>query len=71
MAQMMQILINMNQSLADGTKLAALTAEQITRMQNSTHGLTAQGQVTPTQSQRNGAPGFNTEHSLANPNEGS
>ena len=70
MAQMMQILINMNQSLADGTKPAALTAEQIIKMQNSTHGLTAQGQVTPTQSQRNGAPGFNTKHSLADPNEG-
>ena len=70
MAQMMQILINMNQSLADGTKPAALTVEQIIKMQNSTHGLTAQGQVTPTQSQRNGAPGFNTKHSPADPNEG-
>ena len=70
MAQMMQILINMNQSLTDGTKPAALTVEQIIKMQNSTHGLTAQGQVTLTQSQRNGAPGFNTKCSPANPNEG-
>ena len=50
MAQMMQILINMNQSLTDGTKPTALLPEQIKEMRNSTHGQYANAQVTPPQS---------------------
>ena len=47
MAQMMQILINMNQSLTDGTKPTALSPEQIKEMCNSTHGQYANTQVSP------------------------
>ena len=67
MAQMMQILINMNQNLADGTKLAALSPEQLKEMHNPTYGQIANAQVTPPQSQRNGAPGTTTECSMTSP----
>jgi hypothetical protein len=68
-ATMMKILINVNQSLADGCKPVTLTPDQVKEMTQTTHG-TTQGQVTPV-IQRTGAPGNTTESSTAGHIDGS
>ena len=70
MSQMMKMLITMNQSLAAGNCPEPLTPAQIKEMEQSTHGQQSQEYVTPTHTQRNGAPGNSTERSTTDPNEG-
>ena len=71
MSQMMKMLITMNQSLAAGNCPVPLTSTQIKEMEQSTHGQQSQEYITPTHTQRNGAPGNSTECSKTDPNEGS
>ena len=71
MSQMMKMIITMNQSLTAGNCPEPLMPTQIKEMTQSTHGQPSQGYVTPTHTQRNGAPGNSTECSPTNPNKGS
>ena len=70
MSQLMKMLITMNQSLAAGNHPEPLMPAQIKEMAQSTHGQQSQGYITPTHTQRNGAPGNLTKCSPTNPNEG-
>ena len=70
MSQMMKMLITMNQSLAAGNCPEPLMPAQIKEMEQLTHGQQSQEYVTPTHTQRNGAPGNSTERSTTDPNEG-